>query len=67
MANEKHLTPDEVAARWDCHKATILRKFHAGDLPGILLSQGKTRATIRFRLSTIEAWERKRERSGGVK
>lgn len=67
MVNEKHLTPDEVAARWDLHKATVLRMFHSGILPGITLSQGKKRSTVRFRLSAIEAWERKRERSGGVK
>jgi hypothetical protein len=36
--------------------------YHDGILPGISLSQGKKRTTVRFRLSTIETWERKREK-----
>lgn len=62
MSEDRHLTPDEVAKRWDVHKATVLRLFHDGILPGIPLCQGKKRTVVRFRLSAIEAWERKREK-----
>lgn len=59
--SEKLFTPDEVAARWGVHKATVLRLFHSGALPGVAISRGKERTTVRFRPSAVEAWERKRE------
>lgn len=59
---EKLFTPDEVAARWGVHKATVLRLFHNGELPGIAISRGKERTTVRFRPAAVEAWERKREK-----
>lgn len=63
MSEDRHLTPDDLAKRWDVHRATVLRMYHDGILPGIPLSQGKKRTTVRFRLSAIETWERKREKT----
>lgn len=62
MSDERLMTPEKVATRWEVHKATVLRLYHEGLLPGGALSRGKVRSTIRFRPSAIEAWERKRER-----
>jgi hypothetical protein len=58
---EKLLTAGEVAARWSVHKATVLRLYHEGALPGVLLSQTAKRALIRFRIKAIEDWEKKQE------
>ena len=63
MNGETLLSPDEVAARWKVHKATVLRLYHNKLLQGVALCQGKARTTVRFRLATIEAFERKRERN----
>ena len=60
--SEKLFTPDDLAERWGVHKATVLRLFHTGELPGVAISRGRERTTVRFRLAAIEAWERKRER-----
>lgn len=51
-----------IAERWGVHRATVLRLFHAGLLPGVVVSRGKQRTLVRFRPATIEAWERRRER-----
>jgi excisionase family DNA binding protein len=59
---EKHLTVSEVAGRWRVHRATVLRMYHDGIIAGIPVCSGKSRATVRFRLATIEAWEKARER-----
>ncbi len=67
MNTEKLLTPEELAARWDLHKATVLRLFHDGALPGIVLCRGKTRTTVRFRLIAVQAWEKRRERERGTR
>jgi excisionase family DNA binding protein len=61
--SDKLFTPDEVAARWGVHKATVLRLFHTGELPGVAISRGKERTTVRFRPAVVEAWERKREKT----
>jgi excisionase family DNA binding protein len=63
MRDEIHLTVGEVATRWKEHRATVLRRVHNGSLPAIILSRGKKRTTVRFRLSTIEKWEREREKA----
>jgi excisionase family DNA binding protein len=55
------LTPDELAERWNVHKVTVLRLYQSGALGGIMLTKGKTRNTIRFRLSTVEAFEQEQE------
>jgi excisionase family DNA binding protein len=60
---EKLLTPDDLATRWGVHKATVLRLFHTGELPGVTISRGKERTTVRFRPSVVEAWEKKREKA----
>ena len=60
---EKLLTPDDLAARWGVHKATVLRLFHTGELPGVTISRGKERTTVRFRSAIVEAWEKKREKA----
>ena len=60
--SEKLLTPGDVAARWGVHKATVLRLFHNGELPGVAISRGKERVTVRFRPAIVEAWEKKREK-----
>lgn len=60
--SEKLFTPDGLAERWGVHKATVLRLFHNGELPGVAISRGKERMTVRFRPSVIEAWEKKREK-----
>jgi excisionase family DNA binding protein len=62
--SEKLLTPSEVAARWDVHRATVLRLFHSGVLPGVTVSGGRARVMVRFRPETILAWEKRRERGG---
>ncbi len=62
MSDERHLTPDDLAKRLGLHRATVLRMFHDGILPGVTLCRGKKRTTVRFRLSSIETFERKRER-----
>ena len=62
MNAEKLLTPDELAVRWDLHKATVLRLYHSGVLPGVALCRGKARVTVRFRLAAVVAFEQKRER-----
>jgi len=59
--DRKLLTPDDVAGRWGVHRATVLRLFHAGILPGVILCRGEKRTTIRFRLEAIEEFEKKRE------
>ena len=59
---DKHLSAEAVSNRWDCHKATVLRKYHSGELPGIAISRGRQRSLIRFRLETIVAWEKKQEK-----
>jgi hypothetical protein len=64
MSAEKLFTPEEIAKRWDCHKATVLRKYNAGDLPGVVISAGATRKTIRFRPEAVENWEKKNEKCG---
>ena len=61
--SEKLLTPADLATRWGVHKATVLRLFHDGDLPGVTISRGKERTTVRFRLTVVEGWEKKREKS----
>ena len=60
--SEKLLTPEELAERWGVHKATVLRLFRTGELPGVAISRGKERVTVRFRPSVVEAWEKKREK-----
>jgi len=60
--SEKLWTPNELAERWGVHKATILRLFHDGELPGVAISRGKERVTVRFRPAVVEAWEKKREK-----
>jgi hypothetical protein len=62
MSDERLMKSEHVAKRWDVHKATVLRLYHEGILPGVELSRGKARSTVRFRPSAVEAWERKRER-----
>ena len=62
---QKLVTPEELGARWDLHKSTVLRMYHAGVIPGITLCRGKKRSIIRFRLSAIEAFERQREQENG--
>jgi len=62
VIDDVHLTADLVAARWRVHKTTVLRLFHTGVLPGIVLSRGKSRTTVRFKQSMIEAFEREREK-----
>jgi excisionase family DNA binding protein len=64
--SEKLLTADDIANRWGVHKATVLRLFHNGELPGVTISQGKERTTVRFRPAVVEAWEKKRERAGAA-
>ena len=64
--SENLFTPDDLAARWGVHKATVFRLFHSGELPGVTISRGKERITVRFRPSIIEAWEKKRERDRHV-
>jgi len=61
--SEKLFTPDELAERWGVHKATVLRLFHTGELPGVTISRGKERMTIRFRPAVVESWEKKREKA----
>lgn len=61
---DRLLTASEVAARWGVHKATVLRLFHSGVLPGITLCLGQERTTVRFRPETILVWERTREKKG---
>lgn len=63
MENSKLLTAGDVADRWHVHRATVLRVFHEGDLPGVTLSRGKVRTTVRFRLAAVEAFEKRRERT----
>lgn len=58
---EKLFTPDDLAVRWGLHKATVLRLYHAGELPGVAISRGRERTTVRFRPDVVENWERKRE------
>lgn len=60
--SENLLTPEDLAERWGVHKATVLRLFHNGELPGVAISRGKERTTVRFRPSVVEAWEKKREK-----
>jgi excisionase family DNA binding protein len=60
--SEKLWTPNELAERWGVHKATVLRLFHDGELPGVAISRGKERVTVRFRPAVVEAWEKKREK-----
>ncbi len=66
MSAEKLFTPDDLAARWGVHKATVLQLFHEGELPGVAISRGKERTTVRFRPAVIEAWEKKREKIATV-
>lgn len=61
MIDERLLTAGDVAARWTLHKATVLRMFHSGVLSGVILCRGRSRTTVRFKLSAVEAFERKRE------
>ena len=63
---DKLLTASDVAGRWGVHRATVLRLFHAGVLPGIILCRGRGRTTVRFRLASVEAWERRRERTHSI-
>lgn len=48
------LTADQLAARWQVEKGWIYAKVRSGELPKIPLP-GKY---VRFRLETIEAFER---------
>ena len=64
--NEKLFTPEELAERWGVHKATVLRLFHKGELPGVAISRGKERMTVRFRPAVIEAWEKKHEKAQAI-
>jgi predicted DNA-binding transcriptional regulator AlpA len=54
---------DDVAARWGVHRATVLRIYYRGELPAVSVGTGAKRSTLRFRLATIEAFEKQRERS----
>lgn len=68
MENERLLTAAELAVRWGLHRATVLRMFHARLIPGMVLRRGKGKArkgkaTIRFRPSAIEAFEREHEQA----
>jgi excisionase family DNA binding protein len=59
----KVLTPEQLAARWGVPKQWIYSKARSGELPKMPLP-GKY---VRFRLDTIEAFERgelKPERAG---
>jgi len=60
--SEPLFSVSNVAERWGVHRATVLRLFHDGLLPGVVVSRGKRRTLVRFRPATIEAWERRRER-----
>jgi len=62
MNDERLLTADQLAQRWGLHKATVLRMYHEGVLPGVNLCRGQERSRVRFRPAAVEAFERKRER-----
>jgi excisionase family DNA binding protein len=64
--SEKLLTASEVATRWGVHKATVLRLFHTGVLPGVAIARGRTRTVVRFRSEAIGAWEKMREKTTTV-
>jgi hypothetical protein len=63
MSEEKLLTAEQVGTRWGVHKATVLRLYHDGILPGVIISRGRERMTVRFRPEAVLAWERKREKA----
>jgi hypothetical protein len=54
----KHLTEDELAARWGVQASTVarLRKNGKGPAP-LVLTESRTKSTIRYRVADVEAWE----------
>src|SRR5437867_621936 len=54
MSNEKLLTPQDLAERWGLHRASVLRLYHRGLLPGVVLFRGRGRTTARFRLAALQ-------------
>ena len=63
MNQDIFLSAEDLARRWGIHKATVLRLFHSGILLGVALCRGKRQlTTVRFRLASVEAFERARER-----
>lgn len=67
--NEQLLTASQLGKRWGLHRASVLRMFRAGAIPGIILARapenhrGAGKSTVRFRLAAIRAFERARERT----
>jgi len=65
--SEKLFTATEVATRWGVHKATVLRLFHTGVLPGVAIARGRKRTVVRFRPEAIGAWEKMREKTATIR
>ncbi len=51
--NERLLTADELAERWQVKEAHVYRLAREGQVPCVKLGR-----YVRFRLEAIEAWER---------
>ena len=60
--NKAYLAPKEVAEMLALSQQTILRLYRAGILPGIPVTIGKRKSTIRFHKPTIEKWLEKRSK-----
>lgn len=58
MAGVKHLTEEELADRWGVEPVVVARKRKSGTGPKYLLvTKGRTKQTIRYRLADVEAYE----------
>ena len=57
--SDRLLTTREVAAFLGLSSETVLRRYRAGELPGIRLGSN----VLRFRESELEAWLESRSRS----
>ncbi len=48
------LTPLEVAEIFSVDNSTVLKWFHLGKIPGVILNRGQRRTCVRFRAEDIQ-------------
>lgn len=62
----KLLTQKQVAELFQVSQATVSRMAGAGELPCVILKQGRRKKLMRFRESDLEQWIARRTHAGPV-
>jgi excisionase family DNA binding protein len=58
-------TPSEAASRLKLKPVTVIRMFDSGELPGVVLRQGRRQRILRFREETLETFIADKEQRRG--